>query len=258
MSGLTPNQLGEVVSRVARQLEDAGQPWDKIAGRPRELTLRDAVIVTCAYLRQNIIEEVLAEIFDVSQATISRAICDLTPIISAVTDEFRPTAEQATTTVRKQGTGLVDGFLAPCWSWHLIRDLWSGKHKTTGHNCQVVADLTGNVIYISEPMTGHNHDTTVLTKTETGDILKAALSWIGDKGYEGHATISPIKKPKHRDLTDNEKKFNNQVSSLRAPVERAIAHIKTWRILHRLPASTENMAHIAPCGHRTLFLQDSF
>ena len=81
-------------------------------------------------------------------------------------------------------------------------------------------------------MTGHNHDTTVLTKTETGDILKAALSWIGDKGYEGHATISPIKKPKHRDLTDNEKKFNNQVSSLRAPVERAIAHIKTWRILH--------------------------
>ena len=90
MSGLTPNQLGEVVSRVARQLEDAGQPWDKIAGRPRELTLRDAVIVTCAYLRQNIIEEVLAEIFDVSQATISRAICDLTPIISAVTDSSDP------------------------------------------------------------------------------------------------------------------------------------------------------------------------
>jgi hypothetical protein len=174
MSGLTPDQLGEVVSRVVRQLEESGLPWDKGSGRPRELTLREAVIVTCAYLRQNIIEEVLAEIFDVSQATISRAICDLTPIISAVTVEFRPTAEQATAAVRKQVTVLVDGFLAPCWSWHLIRDLWSGKHKTTGHNCQVVTDLVGNVIYISEPMTGHNHDTTVLTETETVDILKAS------------------------------------------------------------------------------------
>ena len=49
------------------------------------------------------VEEVLAEIFDVSQPTISRAICDLTPVIEKVTDEFRPTAEEATAAVRKTG-----------------------------------------------------------------------------------------------------------------------------------------------------------
>jgi hypothetical protein len=232
MSGLDRDQLDELVSRVARQLEEAGKPWDKGTGRPRGLPLREGVIATCAYLRQNMVEEVLAEIFGVSQPTISRAICDLTQVISMITTEFRPTAEDATAAVRKRGTVVVNGFLAPCWSWHRVRELWSGKHKTTGHNCQVITDYAGNVIYISEPMAGHNHDTTVLIDTGTADILKEASSWIGDKGYEGHATISPIKKPKHRDLTDNEKKFNNQISSLRAPVERAIANIKTWRALH--------------------------
>ena len=36
-------------------------------------------------------------------------------------------------------------------------------------------------------------------------------------------------------------RFNADVSSLRAPVERAIAHIKSWRILHtdyRRPLAT--------------------
>jgi hypothetical protein len=31
---------------------------------------------------------------------------------------------------------------------------------------------------------------------------------------------------------DWQKKFNSRVASLRAPVERAVAHIKAWRILH--------------------------
>jgi transposase len=251
MSGLTPEQLDEIVERAARHLEKSGKPWNKGTGRPRELSLREAVIVTCAYLRQNIIEEVLAEIFDVSQATISRVIRDLTPVISEITAESRPTAEEATATVRKLRTVLVDGFLAPCWSWSFQKELWSGKHKTTGHNCQVITDHAGNVIYISDPMTGHNHDANVLVNTPTAEILKAAVSWIGDKGYEGHATISPIKKPKHRDLTDKEKKFNNQVSSLRAPVERAVAHIKTWRVLHtdyRRPLKTWATSFLAATG----------
>jgi hypothetical protein len=166
MSGLTPNQLDEVVARVARQLEESGKPWNKGTGRSRELPLREGVIATCAYLRQNIIEDVLAEIFGVSQPTISRTICDLTPIIAEITDEFRPTVEDATTAVRKQGSVLVDGFLAPCWSWHLVRELWSGKHKTTGHNCQVITDYAGNVIYISEPMTGTTMTRPCLSRPE--------------------------------------------------------------------------------------------
>ena len=47
--------------------------------------------------------------------------------------------------------------------------------------------------------------------------------------------------------------WNNQVSSFRAPVERAVATLKTWRFsLHRLPSATEDLQVIIPRRNRTL------
>ena len=228
MSGLNSEQLDELVDRVTALL---GNPWDSGTGRPRELTLREAIIVSSGYARQNIIEDVWAEVFDASQPTISRIITEITPLIERATAEFRPTAEQARVAVRGQ-TVLVDGFLAPCWSWREAPDLWSGKHKTTGFNGQVISDLAGNIVFVSEPITGHNHDMTVLSETETAEVIAAAFSGIGDKGYQGSGYITPIKKPKYRKLLEWENEFNADVSRLRAPIERAIAHVKSWRILH--------------------------
>ena len=228
MSGLSSEQLDELEECVAALLE---APWDSGIGRPRELTLREAIIVSSGYARHNIIEEVWAEIFDTSQPTISRVITEITPLIERATADFRPAAEAAKAAVRGQ-TVLVDGFLAPCWSWRGIPDLWSGKHKTTGFNSQVISDLAGDVVFVSEPITGHNHDMTALRETETAEVIAAAFSGIADKGYQGSGYIIPIKKSEHRELLEWEKKFNADVSRLRAPVERAIAHIKSWRILH--------------------------
>jgi DDE superfamily endonuclease len=228
MSGLDSEQLDELELRVAEILE---RPWDSATGRPRELTLREAIIVASGYARQNIIEDVWAEIFDISQPSVSRIITKITPLIEKATAEFRPAAEEAKATARGQ-TVLVDGFLAPCWSWRGAPDLWSGKHGTTGFNGQLISNLAGDVIYISEPVTGHNHDMTALSETEAAEVIAAAFSGVGDKGYQGSGYITPIKKPQFRELLEWEKEFNADVSRLRAPVERAIAHIKSWRILH--------------------------
>jgi len=89
MSGLDSAQLDELEQIVSELLEE---PWDKGEGRPRELTLREALAVTCAYLRQNIIEDVWAEIFGVAQSTISRYITFLTPFVEKATEEDRPAA----------------------------------------------------------------------------------------------------------------------------------------------------------------------
>ena len=43
-------------------------------------------------MRQNIIQEVWAEIFDTSQSVISQIVTKFTPLIEAATDEDRPTA----------------------------------------------------------------------------------------------------------------------------------------------------------------------
>jgi hypothetical protein len=123
MSGLDAEQLDELEYRVTELLEE---PWDKEEGRPRELTLQEALVVTCGYLRQNIIEDVWADIFDVAQSTISRYITFLTPFVEKAAGEDRPTAEDAAEAT-KGAVALVDGTLWPCWSWDGESKLWSGK-----------------------------------------------------------------------------------------------------------------------------------
>jgi transposase len=248
MSGLDAEQVDELVLRIEEKL---GESWDKEIGRPKALTLREAVVVTCGYMRQNIIQEVWAEIFDTSQPVISEIVTKFTPLIEATTGQERPTAEEAKKEAAREQTVLVDGFLAPTWSWRDTPGLWSGKHKTTGFNGQAIATLRGDLIFVSEPVTGHNHDMTALAETETADVMAAASSQIGDKGYQGSGYITPIKKPECRDLLAWEKEFNAEVSRLRAPVERAIAHLKSWRILHtdyRRPLHTYITSYRAAVG----------
>jgi hypothetical protein len=92
MSGLNAEQLDELEYRISELLEE---PWDKGIGRPRGLALREALIVASGYMRNNITEEVWAEIFDVDQSTISRHITFLTPLIEQATEECRPSVEEA-------------------------------------------------------------------------------------------------------------------------------------------------------------------
>ncbi len=238
MSGLTCEQLDELEQRVEELL---AEPWDKGTGRPRELTLREALIVSCGYARNNISEDIWGEIFGVHQATISRYISDLTPLIDQATEEFRPTADEAAEATRDT-IALVDGTLWPCWSWESASKLWSGKYRTTGHGSLIVANLQGRVTFVSDPVTGNRHDMAKLDGSEVEKILKKAGGVFGDKGFIGTDYITtPIRKPQCRKLLQWEHEWNNQVSSFRAPVERAVAQLKTWRILftdYRRPLET--------------------
>jgi DDE superfamily endonuclease/Helix-turn-helix of DDE superfamily endonuclease len=248
MSGLDDKQLDELEARVAELLDE---PWNKEQGRPRGLTLREALTVTCGYLRQNIIEDVWADIFDIDQSTISRCITFLTPVVEAATEEDRPT-EQAAAEATRDAVALVDGTLWPCWSWNGHEDLWAGKYKTTGHGSLVITTLLGRVTFVSEPVPGHRHDMAKLKGSAVERILRGAASVIGDKGFIGTGYITtPRRKPTQRDLLEWEREWNRQVSSHRAPVERAVANLKTWRILftdYRRPLKTFTSSFRAATG----------
>ena len=89
--GLDAEQLDELEARIEDILPD---PWDKGTGRPKSLSLREAIMVTLLYNRQNIIEEVIADLFGVSQGAVSEIIT-FTLLIAQATEEFRPDAEEA-------------------------------------------------------------------------------------------------------------------------------------------------------------------
>lgn len=181
-------------------------------------------------------QQELAEYHAVSQSTISRAITAITPLLATALREFTPTAEEL-----PDGAQLiVDGTLVSCWSWANRAELYSGKHRTTGMNLQVVCDLPGQLRWISDPIDGCRHDSAALRESGVLDGIDPR-NWIGDKGYVGLDMITPIKKQAHRDLLDWEKEFNTAINRIRWKIEQTIANLKTWRILHtdyRRPLAT--------------------
>jgi len=257
MTGLSAEQFDELIKKITEVLE---KPWNAGVGRPRELDLPDAVFVTLVYARHNVTEELLGAFMEVDQSQISRVIAKLTPVIEKVTAPFVPTEDDAIEALDGQ-VALVDGSLAPCWSWAGRRDLWAGKQATTGHNFLVIADLLGRIRYVSDPLPGKNHDMTLVKEETATRILSVAGDVIADKGFQGSGYITPFKKPKGGELTWLQHDFNNQLSSLRAAVERAVAHIKNWKILHtdyRRPIETWEATFRASIGLYFFSISEGF
>jgi hypothetical protein len=135
---------------------------------------------------------------------------------------------------RRQGrTLLVDGTIAPTWDWAAIPDLYSGKAGYPGMNIQVAATLGGDVAAIGPvPVHGARHDAHAYAASGLKDAI-AGHDTIADLGYTGvdGITIVPYRTPPGGQLHDSQLAFNHDLSALRAAIERANAHLKTWRML---------------------------
>jgi hypothetical protein len=73
--------------------------------------------------------------------------------VKAVLEEFVPSAADAGEAVRDRVV-LVDGTIAPCWSYRKHEQLRSGKARTTGFNAQLVSLLGGEAVYVSDRSPG--------------------------------------------------------------------------------------------------------
>jgi hypothetical protein len=194
---------------------------------PPCLGLFKSVIATLTYMRHNRTQAEIGESFGRSQSTISRAITAITPLIPEATAQYVPTADD----LDPEAQYIVDGTLLPCWSWAGHKELYSGKHKTTGMNVQFACTLYGKVAWISDPIDGSRHDNHCLG--ESGVLVTMdPKNWMGDKGYVGNDMITPFKKPKGGKLLDWQKEFNTQVNKIRWVIEQVVAHFKNWTIMH--------------------------
>jgi hypothetical protein len=224
-TGLRKDQIVELCAKIHAEFpRGLKAPWPPVLG------LYTSVVVTLTYLRRNRVQAEIGEAFGVSQPTISRAICAVTPLLEKVLSAHVPTAEDLHPGV----SYLVDGTLLPCWSWADHPALYSGKHKTTGMNVQVAATLDGRLAWISDALPGSTHDLTALRTSGVFDehgALDAGL-WVADKGYIGNNMITPVRKTPSREFTHSEISLNTGVNRIRYTIEQVIAHFKNWRIMH--------------------------
>lgn len=79
-------------------------------------------------------------------------------------------------------------------------------------------------------MPGARHDAHAVHASGLADLI-AGHDWVGDKGYQGHATIHPVRKPPKAAMTEHDKAFNASVGTVHAAIERANSHLQNWKIL---------------------------
>jgi hypothetical protein len=144
-------------------------------------------------------------------------------------------AQQVTAQTHHDGA-LVDGLVAPVGQREGVEHLYSGKKHYCGQNIQVVANLAGRVVDVGEPCPGSMYDSRAFVESGIAQRWAAhyqpdGLGMAGDKGYQGTGIITPAKKQPGAERSAVDKAYNRSVSQIRAAVERAIAHLKNWKIL---------------------------
>lgn len=187
-----------------------------------------SVALVVYMLRHNVSEDVAAERFGVSQPTASRRWDALREVIAEALDDVVPAPAE----VVGAGSVLVDGSVAPSWDWRHRVDLYSGKVGDTGFNIQLAATVAGDLVAVGDPVPGARHDAYAFAASGLAQAL-AGCHTVADKGYDGvdGVHVVPFKKPAGGALLEWQKQFNTGLNTPRAAVERAVAHLKNWKML---------------------------
>lgn len=151
-------------------------------------------------------------------------------VIGQASGPWVPSPAQAAAAVASR-VCLVDGTLLPCWSWKNHRQLWTRKQGVTANAIQVVSDLKGRILFVSGPVPGSMHVAAAVHATGTAQVLAHSGGVIADLGYLGCGFATSVRSTPHSSLSRAQLRANTALARLRAPIERAIADLKTWRVL---------------------------
>jgi hypothetical protein len=92
-------------------------------------------------------------------------------------------------------------------------------------------------LYVSETYRGSVHDKKIADEQDFRfDSMTTMLADLGFIGYGGkNVTLKmPFKKPKGKELTEEQKEQNKALSSVRVSIEHDFAHCKTWRVVKEI------------------------
>jgi hypothetical protein len=129
--------------------------------------------------------------------------------------------------------------------------LWfSGKHRIFGGNVQVLTDHTGFPLWVSDVRPGSTVDLTAARELVLPALYPQAvrgLPVLADKGYTGAGAgiLVPYKNRPEGPLHVDNRCYNELITALRAPAERANALLGRWRALDRVTICPQRISAIA-------------
>ncbi|WP_405103966.1 transposase family protein [Micromonospora sp. NBC_01412] len=191
-------------------------------------------LLALAHLRNGDTYTRLAAGFAVGVATAWRYVQEAITLLAAVAEDLATAMRR----IRQLAYAILDGTLISIDRVADQRPYYSGKHKRHGVNVQVIADAAGRLVWASPALPGSAH---ALTAARVHGIIDALTSpdvmTFADKGYQGArgSVRTPFKRRRCRPkMSRQQEAVNRGHARIRARGERAIATLKTWKILAKL------------------------
>jgi hypothetical protein len=215
-TGLSMGQFQELVAIAAgRGGEQTG------VGRRWGLSLADRVLLTTVYYRTNLTFRQVALLFGISKSAANRVVEHVAPLLVLPPVSIPHSSDTVL---------IVDGTLIPTHDRGVSA---SSKNYRYSVNMQVVIDAnTRQGVAVGNTTPGNRHDSRAYRDSGV-DQQCTGIHMMADGGYLGNpGVIIPYRKPgKGQNLPEWQEELNIVHKRVRARVEHALAHMKSWNIL---------------------------
>jgi hypothetical protein len=218
------------------------------AGRPYKLPLKERTLMLLMYYRLYITYSLLEYLFDLNQSNVYRDIALIEPVLKTCI----PIPEKMTKRTRRIGTieellelypemraflDATEQEIPRPKSKRRRKNYYSGKKKKHTVKTQIMVNKKGVILHKTKHQKGKQHDYDMFKKTGPPPIppkveLGVDLGYFGiKKDYPELNVNIPVKKPKKKELTHREKRYNKKQRKARVIVEHTISRMKKFRIM---------------------------
>ena len=218
------------------------------AGRKFQRSVKDRMLMALMYYRLYVVNELLGYLFGLDQSTISRDVKCIEPVIKSCI----PIPEKMTKKTRRIGTleellelfpemkAFIDATeqeIPRPKNKRRRKNYYSGKKKKHTVKTQIMVNKKGVIVHKTKHRNGKKHDYDVFKKTGPPPIppevkVGVDLGYYGiEKDYPYLNVHIPVKKPKGKELTKQEKRYNKKQRKARVIVEHTIGRMKKFQIM---------------------------
>lgn len=241
LTGLTIDKFEELFHDIsplyneaeAQRLYKQNRQRAEGGGRKQVLSLEDKLVMLLMYYRLYLTHGLLGFMFNLHNSNISRHINQLQPLLAKVfcIPTQRITLPELDIT---EDQLLALFFDATEQQIHRPRknqrSYYSGKKKKHTVKNQIVVNAQRKILAVSKSNPGAIHDKKLYDATHM--YTNKEVRSIADLGYLGVKSLElPCKKPKGKELTNEQKQYNKQLSKQRVIIEHVIGKMKIFQIL---------------------------
>lgn len=255
LTSLTPEEF-EFLLVAFQSVWEYEMRYFTFDGRPRQRKYQekktgilplaeDKLLFILYYLKNQPLQEALAASFGITQPQANVCVHRYTPILQKAlkkmgcTPARTPSSLSKLLSAQEEKDFYTDGVERPIprsTDWETQRENYSGKKKAHTQKNTIFSGSDCKIYYLSDTYEGKTHDKRINQESEV-ELPKGSRCF-QDTGFMGYCpkgqdieVVMPHKKPKGKELTDEQKEQNTKIAKVRVKVEHAMSGIKRLRII---------------------------